>query len=278
MTTIWKWQAVRMTALLAASAWALGACAAAKYTTTTDRHTIAIVANSDDATRRDHGVEITVVPVGAEPNDPNVQALVRLEEKAPGMDLGVNMDDQTYYAEPRKLTPWPVFAVAVRNGTGHVISFDRSVITLVNSKGETFQPVRDVGAAAPAPTGNALVDAYAAQQRGAEGKDALAKHRWVTSNDPIIPEPDAVYRAFLVYDVAQDRLADASVEWWKLKVYDFVVETDAAGNPTTRAKFEWAFKPTQLTLTSERIACAAGWSLFGGYGDWVCRDPRRSGK
>jgi len=259
-----------MIALPIGLAWALGACAAAKYTTTTDRHTLAILANNDDATKRDHGVEIAVVPVGAEANDPNVKALVQFSYKE---THALGGDDQTYSNELRKLTPWPVFAIAVKNGTGHVISFDRSVITLINSKGETFQPVRDVAAAAPTPA-DPVAAMYAAQEQ-TKVTDALRKqHRWVTSNDPIVPEPDAVYRALLVYDVPQDKLADASTEWWKLKVYDFVVETDAAGNPTTRAKFEWAFKPAQLTLTSERVACKAGWSFFGPTRDTICRDPR----
>ena len=109
MTTSRKWQAIRMAVIPVGLAWALGACAAAKYTTTTDRHSLAILANSDDATKRDHGVEIAVVPVGAESTCPNVKALVRIEGTT---QRRLGGDDETYYAEPRKLTPWPVFALA----------------------------------------------------------------------------------------------------------------------------------------------------------------------
>ena len=63
MTTM-NWRIARVAALPVGLAWALGACAAAKYTTTTDRHVFPTVAGSDDATKRDHGVAITVAPIG----------------------------------------------------------------------------------------------------------------------------------------------------------------------------------------------------------------------
>lgn len=241
---------------------------------TKDRHSWSVLAAAGESTQAIENVEMTVEPI-ASTDAAEVRDLLYFD---PQQDYSPYGSRHEYYSRMTSPVTWPVFVVKVKNNTGHVISFKGAVVALVNSDGETFQPNVALEGGSQVATDysdpRAMVEAAQSSAEKYQRIGALkGKYRWLGQNeDPILPE--GVYKALLVYNVPKERLAARSVSW-KLKVYDFVVETDPAGNATKKAKFEFAFKPYELVFETERVACTDA-AVQGWTSDAKCRDPRRA--
>lgn len=246
---------------------ALVSACAATISTQVERSTTAVLRAAGSPTVERDNVTITATAV-ADPSVSDTRDFFTVTTTKSGSPDAGTVVRETHHV----LVRLPAFLLTVLNRTGHVISFDRAVVVLANSAGETFQPsespVGDPGSPGIASVGG---DPYAELQRLQAVQATLAANeeirpamnqlrqsrRWigVGRHDPILPE--GRYVAALVFDVPPARLAQQDLTW-TLKIYDFVTETDPAGNPARRTRFDFAFAPYELVFENTKTTCEPG--------------------
>lgn len=143
------------------------------------------------------------------------------------------------------------FQLKIANKTGHVVRFTGAVIKLVDAAGNLYDPIskEDLEAEWMGWDGKEVEAKYGTTEITSVNRmqSVVRKMKVLGPNTEILPDyTTEVYVGFgphmpwmNSYDQASGELA--SLEQVKLMLYEVVTETDDAGNPVAKEKFEWAF-------------------------------------
>ncbi|MGB9693634.1 MAG: hypothetical protein ACPLYF_02205 [Fervidobacterium sp.] len=118
------------------------------------------------------------------------------------------------------------FKVSVTNKTGHVLRFSGSVIKLMDDLGNMYDPYLK----------SEISTIHAGTGYETQISEPLRKIKYLDTNVEILP--DMTWTGYIAFQMP---LKDVG-ETFKFVIYDLITQTDEAGNPKRKSRFEFNFK------------------------------------
>lgn len=226
----------------------LSACTTVSHVT---RHEISPV---DDGPQAKDGISITVRVFDSDKmkEDPRLGRDLDITYKRPGSDPWTQ-------SQKSALLPPPAFEVKISNKTGHVLRTAGTVVKLTDAGGTVYDVMQKDAAVAwveEAYHGNYEGYSYDATPASVEGAaSAVKRMKFLTENAQILPDYTETFLLAFENPAGTDLVK--LIDWLKdnktlsLRIFDIVVETDAAGNPTKKASFEFPIAVKSIRETWE---------------------------